>query len=792
MVNLLMNTMKTQKARGYVRCLALLLLCLLCITAVACGESPSAGGDTLAESGEGAVTLGGSAVTDGESVAVPSDSEVEISPETRPVTELDTHGDMSETSALDGEGDTESRGEGESLAVNGTHAAEGGTGAEAPLETRPETQSEAESETLREPPEVLTLAPIETPTMPDPDVVPDEAETALLPRIDIKTEGGVAIESKEFYVNSTLSVSDCDAAYALDNVAAQVRVRGNSTATAPKKPYRIKFITKQSMLGLNGGEAFKSWCLMADYFDASMLRTWATFKMADVLLGNKYYSADCTPVEVYVNNDYMGVYLLCEQTQINKDRINITEKVDGATNLDIGYLMIGQGGRFDEPESIQVFPEITVRDRNGDEMYFGVMNFALSGSGYTDEQKAYVSKYVSAVFKVVASALYEDTYYALDREGNMTPYPRKELVGMTKQEKQIYVIDKVFCIESAVRMCMLDEIAKNLDAMTFNMYVDLSPTGDGRLTLAAPWDFDFAMGNTGYATTHSTSGFYATNLSYSEGMRTNLWYVMLGSIDWFEDMMKEQWQLKFPRLLEIAKETLNMTYRYADAYDRDWAKWGAAANRGLIHHHCAADLQTFARHADNGRFVYRWLIKRLEWLDTQWGDGTYVPEPEPERPPAEPFVLDLTKQENLDYFKDFKRCEAEITSQGLKATATALRNGTDFDPYFTFDLSKVNPALYADDYPILEIEYMIPTTNSLDTPYFCEFFLCAGAVTQFGSSVLGNVEMGIADGQWHTLRVDLSQQMLWTGDVHAIRLDFFTVGNVGDSIYMKSIALKPQ
>jgi hypothetical protein len=337
--------------------------------------------------------------------------------------------------------------------------------------------------------------------------------------------------------------------------------------------------------------------------------------------------------------------------------------------------MIGQGGRFDEPESIQVFPEITVRDRNGDEMYFGALNFALSGDGYTEEQKAYVSKYVSAVFKVVASALYEDTYYALDREGELTPYPQKELVGMTKQERQIYVIDKVFCIESAVRMCILDEIVKNLDAMTFNMYVDLSPTGDGRLTLAAPWDFDFAMGNTGYATTHSTSGFYATNLSYSEGMRTNLWYVMLGSIDWFEDMMKEQWQIKFPQLLEIAKETLNMTYRYAPAYDRDWAKWGHAANRLLIHHHCTADLQTFTRHADNGRFVYQWLIKRMEWLDRQWGDGTYVPEP------AKPFVLDLTKQENFSYFNAFcKEIFSVFTVFHCKAYRNVIKHSSPINP----------------------------------------------------------------------------------------------------------------
>ncbi len=644
----------------------------------------------------------------------------------------------------------------------------------------PHTDATEETEQVSEtqPPEVMTMGPIQPPSV---EVDPSDVEKKELPRIDIKTQNNQEIESKDVYLQATISVSGCEEQYVLTDCVAEVRVRGNSTATAPKKPFRIKFQTKQTMLGLNNGEAFRSWCLMADYFDASMLRTWATFKFADVLLANKYYSADCTHVEVYVNGDYRGVYLLCEQTQINNDRVDIYEKADGDTNVDIGYLMIGQGGRNDEPESIVVYPEITVYDRNGDSMYFGGMNFALSGSGYTQAQKDYVSKYVSAVFKVVTAALYEDKYYNLDRDGNMTLRPSTELRGMTKQEKQIDTIDKVFCIESAVRMCILDEIVKNLDAMTFNMYVDLSPSGDGRLTLAAPWDFDFAMGNTNYSTTHSTSGFYATNLSYSEGMRTNLWYVMLGSIDWFEDMMKEQWQIKYHQLLEVATESLRMTYRYADAYQRDWDKWGHAANRGLIHHHCAADLQSFKNHTDNGEFVNSWLLARLKWLNRQWGDGTEQKEE------AKPFVLDLTQQSNMSYFKDFKRCEGSITANGLYVVS---HPADKYDPYFTFDLTVAPNYMSAEDYPILEIQYMIPTTNQYTDTYACELFLCSGNVYGATGGISTVATLSKADGKTHTLRIDLSKTGFWNGDIHAIRIDFFNQGEFGDAIYLKNITLK--
>ncbi len=658
-----------------------------------------------------------------------------------------------------------------------------------PVDTDPEPTESGEPESapaIDEPREtdwgnsVVTLAPPEPVTEPDPDQDGSDIPKEELPRIDITTEGGHGIHSKDYYVNSTISVSRCDEAYILTDCAAGVRVRGNSTAGAPKKPYRIKFETKQSMLGLNDGEAFKSWCLMADYFDSSMLRTWSTFAFAELLLGGKYYSSDSTPVEVYVNGEYMGVYLLCEQTQIDNDRIDIYEAKDGDTSLEIGYLMIGQGGRNDEPESIVVWPQITVRDRTGAEMYFDGMNFALSGSGYTQAQKDYVSKYTSAVFKVVAAALYEEKYYDLDRQGNMTLRPKRELQGKTRTQLQIETIDAVFNIESAVRMCILDEIVKNLDAMTFNMYVDLSPNGDGRLTLAAPWDFDFAMANTYYSSTHSTSGFYATNLSYSDGMRTNLWYVMLGSIDWFETMCEDVWQDYYPQLQGVAMAVLERTYRYADAYDRDWDKWGSGAGRSTIFHHCLADLQTFEKHADAGKFLNSWLLARLKWLNRQWGDG--IVEVAPEAPALQ---VDFTKEASMSYINGMKRAEGSITAKGLRLSLTE-----PYDPYFYVDFTGLPETYLADDYYILEIEYMIPGINTLDS-YSAEFFLCSGGTWDATGGISATADLGKPDSQYHTLRINLMDTGFWSGDIHKVRIDFFNACEAGDIMFIKSVKLLP-
>ncbi len=619
--------------------------------------------------------------------------------------------------------------------------------------------------------EVMTLAPE---TVPEPDKT-----AAEMPRLDIVTDGGRAIDSKDYYVHASVSLSGCHENYAFTDVGANLRVRGNSTAVAPKKPYRLKFDVKQEMLGLAGGRAFKNWCLMADYYDGSMLRTYGTFKFAETLMNRTYFSSDCIHVEVYINGKYQGVYLLCEQTQIHKYRINIPETVDGDTSVEQGYLMIGQGGRTDEPGTVVVYPGITVRDRTGKTMTFDAMNFALSGGDYTAEQKEYVSKYVSGVFKVVAHAVYDHEYYSLTRAGSLV---RKRGFdwAVTEEEKQIETISAVFNIESAVSMCILDEIVKNLDAMTFNMYVDLSPEGDGILTLAAPWDFDFSMANTHYATTHSYSGFYATNLSVSEGMRTNLWYVMLGSIDWFEEMVKEKWRESYVGLQTVVADMVSVNYAFDAAFDRDFERWGLPIHRSLIHHHDQNDLRTFTDHEYAGNFVTDWLTMRLWWLNTQWGDEADQP------PPVEQddrLVLTFETDSDLILIDGIKRCNVTLTGEGLKLTP----DGEARDPYFSFNYDILGKSYDAMLYPYLEFTYRIPKGASAET-YVTELFLCTGTIHGPTGGYSTQVTT-VADGEWHTVRVDLAATGIWMGTIHQIRFDFFSTCAVGDTMYLKEFKL---
>ena len=100
----------------------------------------------------------------------------------------------------------------------------------------------------------------------------DKAEAQMffseLPVVYINTEGGQAITSKENYIDAELIVQGNETYNSkttkLYNGATEIRGRGNSTWSQPKKPYRLKLDKKTDLLGMGKS---KHWVLLANYLD---------------------------------------------------------------------------------------------------------------------------------------------------------------------------------------------------------------------------------------------------------------------------------------------------------------------------------------------------------------------------------------------------------------------------------------------------------------------------------------------------------------------------------------------
>lgn len=173
-----------------------------------------------------------------------------------------------------------------------------------------------------------------------------------LPVLRLQPETGIV--SRDTYVKTKLDIyrSGSDkGVWTSDDEPVEVRGRGNSTWGLPKKPYRIKFPVKFSPVGLDHAKA-KSWVILAHDMDKSLLRNHLAFEISRILFNasENYHNEGAvmfTPcsqfVNVYMNDDYHGVYQMSDKMEVAKGRIDIDrlKAVDGsdASKITGGYLV---------------------------------------------------------------------------------------------------------------------------------------------------------------------------------------------------------------------------------------------------------------------------------------------------------------------------------------------------------------------------------------------------------------------------------------------------------------------
>lgn len=116
------------------------------------------------------------------------------------------------------------------------------------------------------------------------------------------------------------------------NEKVTIKGRGNTSWMFPKKPYRLKFNKKISICGLPKA---KSYVLLANYTDASLIQNALAFKLGQML--ELPYTNESVPVDVKLNGIYKGSYLLTNKPGINAGSVDIDEDNSVMWELDIAY-----------------------------------------------------------------------------------------------------------------------------------------------------------------------------------------------------------------------------------------------------------------------------------------------------------------------------------------------------------------------------------------------------------------------------------------------------------------------
>ncbi|MEZ5323280.1 MAG: CotH kinase family protein [Microthrixaceae bacterium] len=271
-----------------------------------------------------------------------------------------------------------------------------------------------------------------------------------LPVVRIDTAGEAPVVDKDVYLDATIGIDPNGAAYPAYSGTTRIKGRGNSTWSAPKKPYRLKLSAKASLLGM---PANRDWVLLADFFDPSHLRNEVAFQLSGRT--GLAWTPRFRYVEVILNGSYDGLYLLGEHIEVDPDRVNIDEMSDtdvAGDSLTGGYLL-----EFDFHLNTNIEPGFISNE--------GVEIVIKDPDPPTPEQFDYIRNHINSFEAVVRSDTFTDPatgYRAwLDVDAFLDWY-------------------------------FLAELAKQQDSMWSSSYV--TKPRNGKLTFGPVWDFDLSMG----------------------------------------------------------------------------------------------------------------------------------------------------------------------------------------------------------------------------------------------------------------------------------------------------------
>ena len=209
-----------------------------------------------------------------------------------------------------------------------------------------------------------------------------------LPTVVINTEGSQEIVSKEDEISSTVYIISENGTDLLATTETGVRGRGNASWDYfPKKPYRLKFKSKQSPLGAPASA--KKWTLISNYSDKSLMRNILAFEASRRI--GQAYTPYCHPVDVIVNGEYRGCYQLCDQVEAAEGRVPAKDgyliEIDAYAYKEesMFYSWRGTPVTIKHPDE----DEITPAQSQHIESFFNQMETAALSENFTDPQKGY-------------------------------------------------------------------------------------------------------------------------------------------------------------------------------------------------------------------------------------------------------------------------------------------------------------------------------------------------------------------------------------------------------------------
>lgn len=412
--------------------------------------------------------------------------------------------------------------------------------------------------------------------------------TSNLPIVAINTEGQDIMDEPRITCqmgiiwNGDAATNQLSDDFNHYNGTISIEYRGNSSQNFPKLSMGL------TTLDNNGNDADTAlldmpaehdWILYAPYTDKTMMRDALTYELSRQM---GWYATRSKYVELFINNEYRGIYLFMEKLKRDNNRVDIS-KLDSDDNsgdpLTGGYILktdhfAGNTGEpFYSPSGITIQYEYPRFD------------------AVSDAQKAYIQNYINDF----ENALYSDQFD--DPEQGYRAYTN---------------------LYSFIDMILLNELSNNVDGYRLSAYYYKDRDSNcGKLTFSPPWDFNLTYGNA----------------DYCDSWRTDIWQLYQGCYDgpayWFRRMLEDpyfaavlrcRWfdlrqnALKNSHINTLIDSTATLL---SDAIVRDSTRWQTIGNYVWPNYYIP---NSYKGETDTLKW---WLKQRLQWMDSNmFGLGT--------------------------------------------------------------------------------------------------------------------------------------------------------------------------
>ncbi len=369
---------------------------------------------------------------------------------------------------------------------------------------------------------------------------------------------------------------------------AKIKLRGNSSKYFAKKQYSIFFEDlkgQSSKLSLIHGSASKKWVLNGPYVDRSYIRNDIAYTVGRKIgeKKNQYFAPKTDFVELVINNQYLGLYVLTEKIERSKYKINIDKyKKLQQTKNPISFIAeISRGdGDFKTKNDVEIKMEYPDSKQ--------IQNLENNDPKYAAALDKEIKKSIESFEDIIFSK--KINRYFLDDQNN------------------------IFDPESFLDYIIIQEVFKNPDGYRRSAYFHRNT--DGVIFMGPIWDFNIAMGNLSYYGTSQKKGWI---------FKKN--FQLIKSARWFKEIMsnpvpkklliKRYKELRNPGEaldLKFIEEAIMKSYNKIKDYAViNQSIWGH--KESILDYRILTTHFKWQNHHEHIQALILWLKERIMWID---------------------------------------------------------------------------------------------------------------------------------------------------------------------------------